>query len=122
MKDFALVDPAQDMTDRDFRIFSTRVDTSDLRPLIKKLLPDQGAIEVQRDVPGKEHAWHRHQTDETLVILEGGVRFYWDQGEKICGPGTVISLPAGMLHGSVALKEGAVYLIAFHQVNLPHHG
>lgn len=118
MKDFI----EADMMERDFRIFSTRVETSNLRPLLNRLLPDQGAIEVQRDVPGKEHAWHRHTTDETLVILEGSVRFYWDAGEKICGPGTVISLPAGMLHGSVALDEGAVYLIAFHQVNLPHHG
>ncbi|QIE43570.1 cupin domain-containing protein (plasmid) [Rhodobacteraceae bacterium SC52] len=108
--------------DRDFRIFSTHVDTSDLRPLLMRLLPDQGSIEVQRDVEGKEHAWHRHATDETLVVLEGSVRFYWDQGEKICGPGTVISLPAGMLHGSVALEGGAVYLIAFHSVNLPQHG
>ncbi len=114
--------PVRDAMDQDFRIFSTTVNIDNLRPLLMRLLPDQGAIEMQRDVPGKEHAWHRHKTDETLVILEGQVRFYWDQGEKICGPGTVISLPAGMMHGSVALDSGAVYLIAFHQVNLPHHG
>ncbi len=111
-----------DSTDCDFRIFSTEIDTGDLRPLIEQLLPDQGAIEVQRDVPGKEHAWHTHDTDETLVILDGRVRFYWDQGEKICGPGTVISLPAGTLHGSVALEEGATYLIAFNAVKFTHHG
>ncbi|WP_238548013.1 cupin domain-containing protein [Meridianimarinicoccus roseus] len=116
------LDMTRDQMDRDFRIFSTEVDTTNLRPLLMRLLPDQGAVEVQRDVAGKEHAWHRHNTDETLVILEGSVRFYWDQGEKICGPGTVISLPAGMMHGSVALDGGAVYLIAFHSVNLPQHG
>jgi quercetin dioxygenase-like cupin family protein len=112
----------RDPAESDFRIFSTEVDTSNLRPLIERLLPDQGCIEVQRDVAGKEHAWHKHDTDETLVILEGRVRFYWDQGERICSPGTVISLPAGMLHGSVALDGGATYLIAFHQVDLPQHG
>ena len=110
-----------DAADRDFRIFSASVDTSDLRPLVEKLLPDQGCIEVQRDVEGKEHAWHKHDTDETLVIIDGRVRFYWDQGEKICGPGTVISLPAGTMHGSVALEGGATYLIAFHSANLTHH-
>lgn len=110
-----------DPTERDFRIFSTRTDATDLEPLIQALLPDQGAIEVQRDVPGKEHAWHHHDTDETLVILDGSVRFYWDQGEKICSKGTVISLPAGMMHGSVALDEGATYFIAFHNANLVHH-
>lgn len=114
--------PRSHFEDHDFRIFATKVDTGDLRPLIKKLLPDQGAIEVQRDVAGKEHVWHTHDTDETLVILEGNVRFYWDQGEMLCGPGTVISLPAGMAHGSVALDGGATYLIAFHQVDLPQHG
>lgn len=110
-----------DAADRDFRIYSTQIDTSDLRPLIQKLLPDQGCIEVQRDVEGKEHLWHTHDVDETLVVLEGYLRFYWDAGEKIGGPGTVISLPAGMSHGSVALEGGATYLIAFHQVNLSHH-
>ncbi|MEM1065286.1 MAG: cupin domain-containing protein [Pseudomonadota bacterium] len=111
-----------DAVERDFRLFSMDIDATNLGDLIIKMLPDQGAIEVQRDVPGKEHAWHRHQTDETLVIIDGSVRFYWDQGEKICGKGTVISLPAGMLHGSVALDDGATYLIAFHQANLTHHG
>lgn len=111
-----------DLTEEDFRIFSTETDTTNLTPLIKKLLPDQGCIEVQRDVPGKEHTWHRHDTDETLVIIEGSVRFFWDQGEKVCSKGTVISLPAGMLHGSVALENGATYLIAFHNASLTHHG
>lgn len=98
----------------DVRIHSATVDTSDWSNVIKKLLPDQGAIEVQHDVPGKEHAWHTHATNETLVILNGSVRFYWDQGERICKPGDVISLPAGTEHGSVALDRGAIYLIAFH--------
>jgi len=99
----------------DVRIRAGSVDLGNLHHLIRKLLPDQGAIEVQRDVPGKEHVWHRHKTDETLVILEGAVRFYWDQGEQICQAGDVIALPAGVLHGSEALEDGAVYLIAFHR-------
>ncbi len=116
------IDKPVDATDSDFRIFSTQLDTSDLRSIVEQLLPDQGAIEVQRDVAGKEHAWHRHDTDETLVVLDGHVRFYWDQGEKVCSAGTVISLPAGMMHGSVALDGGATYLIAFHQADLSLHG
>ncbi|MGS4946911.1 cupin domain-containing protein [Meridianimarinicoccus sp. RP-17] len=108
--------------DGDFRIFTTQVDVTDLRALLDRVLPDQGAIELQRDVEGKEHTWHRNPTDETIVILDGALRFYWDQGEKICGSGTVISLPAGMMRGSVALKGGATYLVAFHPVDLPQHG
>jgi quercetin dioxygenase-like cupin family protein len=111
-----------DAADRDFRIFATQADISDLPRLIDRFLPDQGCVEIQRDVEGKEHAWHRHETDETLLILNGSLRFYWDQGEQIGYPGAVICLPAGMLHGSVALEGGATYMIAFHQVNLPQHG
>lgn len=108
--------------DNDVRIFTTKVDVTDLAALLEKVLPDQGGIEIQRDVEGKEHTWHRNPSDETIVILEGALRFYWDQGEKICGRGTVISLPAGMMRGSVALKGGATYLIAVHPVDLPQHG
>jgi|GEM_PF-1577159 Uncharacterized conserved protein, contains double-stranded beta-helix domain len=81
-------------------------------PIITRLLPHQGSIEVQHDQAGKEHAWHTHPTDETLVILEGKVRFYHEAGERICEPGDVIHLPAEVRHGSVALDGGAVYLIA----------
>ena len=105
---------------RDFRIHATTLDTSDLAQLVDHMLPDQGCIEVQRDVEGKEHAWHSHDVDETLVVIRGRLRFYWDGGETVCGPSTVICLPAGMRHGSVALEGGATYLIAFHHVYLDH--
>lgn len=81
-------------------------------PIISRLLPHQGSIEVQHDQAGKEHAWHTHPTNETLVILEGRVRFYHEAGERICAPGDVIHLPAHVRHGSVALEGGAIYLIA----------
>lgn len=86
--------------------------------LVRKLLPHQGSIEVQHDQGGKEHAWHTHPTDETLVILEGSVRFYSEQGERVCERGDVINLPVGVRHGSVALEGGAVYLIAMERKEL----
>lgn len=104
-----------------FRIYTIDTHPTRLETVLEQLLPGQGAIEVQRDKPGKEHAWHHHDTDETLVILKGAVRFYWDGGETICGPGSVIALPSGMRHGSVALADGATYLIAFHSARLDHH-
>ncbi len=85
---------------------------SDAAGLISKMLPKQGCVEVQHDQPGKEHAWHTHPTDETLVILEGSVRFYFEGGERICRSGDVIHLPAFKRHGSIALDDGCVYLIA----------
>lgn len=99
-------------------IHPSKVDPANIGGLIIKSLPEQGCIEVQRDVPGKEHAWHEHKVDETIVVLDGSLRFYWSDGERICFPGDVISLPAGSPHGSQALEQGATYLIAFHTVTL----
>lgn len=82
------------------------------------MLPLQGSIEVQRDQAGKEHTWHTHTTDETLVIIEGGVRFYHEGGERICKKGDVINLPCGVKHGSVALEEGAIYMIAMEYIDI----
>ena len=98
------------------RIHQSGIDPKNLNELIFRSLPDQGCIEVQRDVTGKEHAWHTHKSDETIIVLDGSLRFYWEEGECICFPGDVVALPAGTLHGSVALDGGATYLIAFHDV------
>ncbi len=95
-----------------------QVDPTDIAALIYRSLPVQGSIEVQRDVPGKEHVWHTHGTDETIVVLGGALRFYSEAGERLCLPGDVISLPAGTPHGSQALGDGAVYVIAFDAVTI----
>jgi hypothetical protein len=68
-------------TELDFSVFTSRIDTSDLRPLIESSLPDQGHIEVRRDVPGKGHPLHSGDTDETLIVLAGHLRCYWEGGE-----------------------------------------
>ena len=93
-----------------------KADIDNIQGLIFKALPDQGCIEVQRDVAGKEHAWHEHEVDETIVVIDGSLKFYWDKGERVCFPGDVISLSAGSLHASEALDKGATYLIAVHPV------
>lgn len=93
-------------------------DVNDLANLILGILPEQGSIEVQRDAPGKLHDWHKHDTDETLIIIGGAIRFFWENGETTCKPGDVINLPAGDRHGSEALGDGATYLIAFRRIGL----
>jgi len=86
--------------------------------LLYQCLPEQGAFEVQNDQPGKEHAWHSHDTDETIIVLDGSLRFYWEGNETICSPGDVIELPKRTRHGSVALDDGAKYIITFEHVAL----
>jgi mannose-6-phosphate isomerase-like protein (cupin superfamily) len=81
-------------------------------PAILALLPAQGCIELQRDAAGKVHHFHAHPVDEILVIIQGGLNFKWEDGERICRAGDTILLPAGTLHQSEALQEGAIYAIA----------
>jgi quercetin dioxygenase-like cupin family protein len=86
-------------------------------PLFDVCMPQQGSIELQHDRQGKEHAWHTHPTDETIVVLSGKVRFYWEGGERICSAGDVIQLPQGTRHGSLAL-EASRYIITFAHVDI----
>ena len=81
-------------------------------PLILDLLPEQGCVELQRDAAGKVHHFHTHAVDEILLIISGRLNFMWDGGERICGAGDTILLPAGTLHQSEALDGGAIYAIA----------
>jgi quercetin dioxygenase-like cupin family protein len=81
-------------------------------PLILDLLPEQGCVELQRDAAGKVHHFHTHAVDEILLIISGRLNFMWDGGERICGAGDTIMLPAGTLHQSEALDGGAIYAIA----------
>lgn len=80
-------------------------------PAILELLPSQGCIELQRDAAGKIHSFHTHPVDEILVVISGRLNFCWDGGQRVCGAGDTIFLPAGTLHQSEALDE-AIYAIA----------
>jgi len=81
-------------------------------PVILDLLPEQGCVELQRDAAGKVHHFHTHAVDEILVIISGRLNFMWEGGERVCGAGDTILLPAGTLHRSEALDGGAIYAIA----------
>jgi quercetin dioxygenase-like cupin family protein len=104
--------------DTQVHISMIRAEFATIDRLIAACLPRQGSIEIQQDQEGKEHAWHTHPTDETIVMLEGALRFYWADNEVICGPGDVIYLPKGTRHGSIGLKGGAKYIITFETVSI----
>lgn len=106
----------------DFSVFTSQINTSDLRSLIESSLPDQGHIEVRRDVPGKDHPLRCGEAEETLIVLAGRLQCYWDGGEKIATTGSVIVFPAGFTYGTIALGAGATYLIVFDHVKMPFDG
>jgi quercetin dioxygenase-like cupin family protein len=89
---------------------ATRTEIS-IDPAILDLLPAQGSLELQRDAAGKVHHFHTHPVDEILMIVSGRLNFTWEGGERVCGAGDTILLPAGTLHQSEALDD-SVYAIA----------
>jgi mannose-6-phosphate isomerase-like protein (cupin superfamily) len=100
------------------RIIENCVPVSELPILFVSALPEQGCVQLQRDVPGKLHDWHSHESDETLIILRGSLDFEWEEGRQQCRPGDVIELPAGCRHRSIATGSGATYLIAFRRFDV----
>ena len=86
----------------------------ELRQSIAHLLPPNktNAIEVQFDLPNREHKTHQHPTDETLLIVEGEITFHWGAEQSTCRPGDRLLLPLGTPHSSVAGDNGCLYLIA----------
>ena len=94
------------------------VNPQNLIGIVNACLPAQGAIEFQQDQEGKEHAWHTHDTDETIIVVEGMLKFYWENGTEICQAGDVIELAKGTKHGSIAINGAAKYIITFEHVRL----
>jgi len=88
-----------------------------LDTVIFDMLPAQGEIKIQQDMPNKVHDWHVHDTHETLVVLQGKIKFCSQTTERVCHPGDIIHLPENTLHRSVASDEGAVYLISMEQLS-----
>ncbi|SLN19140.1 Acireductone dioxygenase [Roseovarius albus] len=99
-------------------IHSALANVADFKALVERCMPDQGCVEVQNDQSGKEHSWHQHDSDETIVVLDGQLLFYWEGGEVVCGSGDVIELPRGVRHGSKASFGDVRYLISFAKVDL----
>ncbi len=81
---------------------------------VRELLPAIGSVKVRRDPAGFEHPTHEHETDETLLIVEGSIEFFAQDVRGICQPGDRLLLPQGMRHSSIAGDQGCVYIIALH--------
>ncbi|MCP1181952.1 YqcI/YcgG family protein [Paenibacillus sp. 1781tsa1] len=90
-----------------------------LEEAVMQLLPVTGSVEVQRDTPFREHKSHTHPTDETLLIINGDITFFTEEGELHCTPGDRILLPANTVHSSKAGENGTLYIIALEFVEQP---
>ena len=56
-------------------------------------------ITLQSGTEGVGPPPHRHDWDESFFVLRGTVEFSIDGKDDLCGPGTLVHLPAGTAHG-----------------------
>ena len=73
-----------------------------LTSAVMSMLPETGAVEVQRDTPGREHPPHTHESDETLLIVEGEIAFTAGDVTARCTSGDRLLLRRGTKHSSIA--------------------
>jgi len=58
-----------------------------------------GEITLQEGQEGMGPPPHSHNWDESFFILEGSVEIQVDGRNELCGPGTLVHVPAGSAHG-----------------------
>ena len=71
------------------------------------------AVILERVAPGDRIPLHRHDTDEVIVVVEGGGQYHLDGVEEPVGPGDVVFVPAGTAHGTVNDRAVPLHLHAF---------
>jgi uncharacterized RmlC-like cupin family protein len=70
----------------------------------------------QRFGPGAFVGLHTHRGDESFEVRSGEVRMTVGAEQRVCGPGTIIFVPAGVRHGF--LVESAVVLDVFSEQHM----
>jgi len=66
----------------------------------------EGQLMEARFLPGLVISSHAHHAPEVVYIVEGELHF----GNRVCGPGSVIEVPADTLYGFRAGSDGVRFL------------
>jgi mannose-6-phosphate isomerase-like protein (cupin superfamily) len=67
-------------------------------------------ITLQEGGAGMGPPPHSHGWDESFFVLEGTVDFSCDGRSEVCGPGTLVHVPAGTVHAFSFGSEGGKML------------
>jgi mannose-6-phosphate isomerase-like protein (cupin superfamily) len=94
----------------------------DDRPRAILIGPDHGARTIFRARERYEAGFfvglHFHHGDESFEVRSGRVRFVAGNEQRVCDPGTIIFVPAGVRHGFVAETEATVDVFSQQQMGL----
>jgi mannose-6-phosphate isomerase-like protein (cupin superfamily) len=61
---------------------------------------------------------HTHRGDESFEVRGGEVRFTVGAEQRVCGPGAIVFVPAGVRHGFVAERDAVVDVFSEQQMGL----
>jgi quercetin dioxygenase-like cupin family protein len=82
--------------------------------LVKVDLPQFSATEISFD-PSFRVDQHTHDDHvDSFYVLEGEVEFLLADGPRRVGPGTLVSVPPGVVHGFANPGPGRARLLNFH--------
>lgn len=93
-----------------------------MEALIRALLPDQGSVEIHRDVPGRCHVHDGDGRCKIVLVLDGGLRLTCEGHSVDLAPGMAAQLVPGVAYSSLALEPGATYAVSRAQARVALHG
>lgn len=84
--------------------------------------PENGAGVIFRDRERHKEGFfvglHIHEGDESFEVLEGKIRFTVNGQQKVCGPGSIIFIPAGIEHGFLVIENACLDVISQQKMGL----
>ena len=93
-----------------------------MEEMIRALLPDQGSVEIHRDVHGRRHVHEGDSRGKIVLVLDGGLRLTCEGQAFDLLPGMAAQLIPGVGYSSVALEHGATYAVSRGQARVALHG
>lgn len=54
---------------------------------------------------GGQVPWHSHVNEQVTMILEGALKFIFEDGETVVRPGQVLLIPPHVPHSALALED-----------------
>ena len=89
------------------------------------VVPNQELLMVRANMePGRDHPFHTHPTREEIIyILSGRAEQWIGREQRILGPGEMVLIPKGEVHGTYnPFRERLVFLAILSPANAPEPG
>jgi len=89
------------------------------------VVPNQELLMVRANMePGRSHPFHTHPTREEIIyILSGRAEQWIGREHRILGPGEMVLIPKGEVHGTYnPFRERLVFLAILSPANAPEPG